>query len=107
MDEEFDIMFPKTTRNTMKQYVETLQQHLELAFEITREHIEKEVGRRKLSYDRRVHCIPSFMKSPLRVPHILVKLLTLEHQHKVSLLPLILTKFLNHLTSLVQVTHLH
>ena len=41
----------------MKQYVKTLQQHLEWAFEIAREHIEKEVGHQKLYYDRRVHCM--------------------------------------------------
>ena len=57
MDEEFDVTFPKSTRNTMKQYVKTLQQHLEWAFEIAREHIEKEVGHQKLYYDRRVHCM--------------------------------------------------
>ena len=55
--EVFDITFPKTNRSTMKQYVQTLQRHLEWAFEIAKEHIEKEVGRRKLYYDRKVHCM--------------------------------------------------
>ena len=41
----------------MKQYVQTLQKHLEWAFEIAKEHIEKEVGHRKLYYDRKVHCM--------------------------------------------------
>ena len=57
VDKEFDVTFPKTTRNTMKQYVKMLQQCLEWAFEFAREHIEKEVGRQKLYYDRRVHCM--------------------------------------------------
>ena len=57
VDEEFDVTFPKTTRNTMKQYVQTLQRHLEWPFEIVKEHIEKEVGHRKLYYDRKVHCM--------------------------------------------------
>ena len=35
----------------------------------------------------------SFMKSPPRVLHILVKPLILEHLHKVFLLPPLLTKF--------------
>ena len=41
----------------MKQYVQTLQKRLEWAFKIAKEHIEKEVGRRKLYYDRKVHCM--------------------------------------------------
>ena len=41
----------------MKQYVQTLQKCLEWAFKIAKEHIEKEVGRRKLYYDRKVHCM--------------------------------------------------
>ena len=57
VDEVFDVTFPKTNRSTMKQYVQTLQKHLEWAFEIAKEHIEKEVGRRKLYYDRKVHCM--------------------------------------------------
>ena len=49
--------FLKTARNTMKQYVQKLQQRLQWAYEIAKEHIEKEVNRRKLYYDRRVHCM--------------------------------------------------
>ena len=41
----------------MKQYVQTLQKRLEWAFEIAKEQIEKEVGRRNLYYDRKVHCM--------------------------------------------------
>ena len=41
----------------MKQYVQTLQRHLEWAFEIAKDHIDKEVGHRKLYYDRKVHCM--------------------------------------------------
>ena len=48
VDKVFDVTFPKTNRNTMKQYVQTLQKRLEWVFEIVKEHIEKEVGRRKL-----------------------------------------------------------
>ena len=57
VDEVFDITFHKTNMSTMKHYVQTLQKHLEWAFEIAKEHIEKEVGRRKLYYDRKVHCM--------------------------------------------------
>ena len=57
VDKVFDITFPKTNRSTMKQYVQRLQKHLEWAFEIAKEHIEKEVGHRKLYYDRKVHCM--------------------------------------------------
>ena len=41
----------------MKKYVQTLQQRLQWAYEVAQEHIEKEVGRRKLYYDRKVHCM--------------------------------------------------
>ena len=41
----------------MKQYVRTLQQWLQWAYEIAKKHIEKEVSRRKLYYDRKVHCM--------------------------------------------------
>ena len=51
--------------------------------------------------------IQSFTKSPPRVLHILVKPLIFEHLYKVFLLPPLLTKFLNHLTSSIRVTHLH
>ena len=51
VDEEFGVTFPKTTRNTMKQYVQTLQQRLQWAYEIAKEHMEKEVNCRKLYYD--------------------------------------------------------
>ena len=57
VDEVFDVTFPKTNRSTMKQYVQTLQKRLDWAFEIAKEHIGKEVGHRKLYYDRKVHCI--------------------------------------------------
>ena len=57
VDEEFSVTFPKTTRNTMKQYVQKLQQRLQWAYEIAKEQIEKEVNRRKLYYDRKVHCM--------------------------------------------------
>ena len=57
VDEEFGVTFPKTTRNTMKKYVQSLQQWLQWAYEIAKEHIEKEVSRRKLYYDRKVHCM--------------------------------------------------
>ena len=41
----------------MKQYVQKMQQRLQCAYEIAKEHIEKEVNRRKLYYDRKVHCM--------------------------------------------------
>ena len=41
----------------MKKYVQSLQQRLQWAYEIAKEHIEKEVSRRKLYYDRKVHCM--------------------------------------------------
>ena len=47
VDEEFGVTFPKTTRNTMKQYVQKLQQRLQWANEIAKEHIDKGVSRRK------------------------------------------------------------
>ena len=57
VNEEFGVTFPKTTRNTIKKYVQSLQQRLQWAYEIAKEHIEKEVSRRKLYYDRKVHCM--------------------------------------------------
>ena len=45
VDKVFDVTFPKTNRNTVKQYVQTLQQRLEWAFEVAKEHIEKDVSR--------------------------------------------------------------
>ena len=41
----------------MKKYVQNLQQRLQWAYDIAKEHIEKEVNRRKLYYDRKVHCM--------------------------------------------------
>ena len=57
VDKVIDVTFPKTNRSTMKQYVQTLQRRLEWAFKIAKEHIDKEVGHRKLYYDRKVHCM--------------------------------------------------
>ena len=48
--------------------------------------------------------IQSFMKSPSRVLHTLIKPLILGHLHKVFLLLPLLIKFSNHLTSSMQVT---
>ena len=41
----------------MKQYVQKLQERLQWAYEIAQEHIEKDVNRRKLYYDRKVNCM--------------------------------------------------
>ena len=54
---EFGITFPKTKRNTVKQYVETLHRCLQWAYEIAKEHIAQDVNRRKLYYDRQVNCM--------------------------------------------------
>ena len=53
VDEEFGITFPKTRRNTVKQYVENLGNRLQWAYEIAKEHIAQDVQQRKLYYDRR------------------------------------------------------
>ena len=57
VDEEFGVTLPKTRQTTIKQYVETLHKHLQWAYKIAKEHIEKDVACRKLYYDRKVHCM--------------------------------------------------
>ena len=57
VDETFGVTFPKTRRNTIKQYVETLHKHLEWAYQTATEHIQKDMERRKLYYDRKTHCM--------------------------------------------------
>ena len=57
VDETFGVTFPKTRRNTIKQYVETLRKHLEWAYQTATEHIQKDMERRKLYYDRKTHCM--------------------------------------------------
>ena len=56
-DETFGVTFPKTRQNTMKNYVETLRKHLEWAYQIATEHINKDMECRKLYYDRKAHCM--------------------------------------------------
>ena len=56
-DETFGVTFPKTRRNTIKNYVETLRKRLGWAYQTATEHIEKDMERRKLYYDRKVHCM--------------------------------------------------
>ena len=56
-DETFGVTFPKTRQKTIKNYVETLHKCLEWAYQIATEHIEKDMERRKLYYDRKAHCM--------------------------------------------------
>ena len=57
VDETFGVTFPKTRRNTIKQYVETLKKCLEWAYQTATEHIKKGMERRKLYYNRKTHCM--------------------------------------------------
>ena len=41
----------------MKQYVETMRKHLELAYQTATEHIMKDMERRKLYYNRKARCM--------------------------------------------------
>ena len=50
VDETFGVTFPKTRRNMIKQYVETLGKHQEWAYQTATEHIQKDMERRKLYY---------------------------------------------------------
>ena len=56
-DETFGVTFPTTRRNTIKNYVETLRKRLEWAYQTATEHIQKDMERRKLYYDRKTHCM--------------------------------------------------
>ena len=56
-DEIFGVTFPTTRRNTIKNYVETLRKCLEWAYQTATEHIQKDIERRKLYYDRKAHCM--------------------------------------------------
>ena len=79
VDEEFGITFPKTKRNTMKQYVDNLHKRLQWAYETAKEHIAHDVQRRKLYYDRRINCmdiIPGDI--------VLVKQKVFGTQHKIE-----------------------
>ena len=57
VDETFGVTFPKTRWNTIKQYIETLRKHLEWAYQTATKHIQKDMERRKLYYDRKSHCM--------------------------------------------------
>ena len=57
VDETFLVTFPKTRQNTIKQYVETLHKCLEWVDQTTTEHIEKDMERHQLYYDRKAHCM--------------------------------------------------
>ena len=56
-DETFRVTFPQTRRKTVKSYVETLRKRLEWAYQTATEHIQKDMERRKLYYDRKSHCM--------------------------------------------------
>ena len=56
-DETFGVTFPKTRRNTIKNYVETLRKRLGWAYQTATEHIKKDMECRKLYYDRKAHCM--------------------------------------------------
>ena len=63
----------------MKQYVENLCKHLQWAYDIMKEHIAKDVQRRKLYYDRWINCmdiIPGDI--------VLVKQKVFGTQHKIE-----------------------
>ena len=57
VDETFNVTFPfRQERNTMD-YVHHLRERLQWAYNIAKEHIDKDATHRKLYYDRKYHCM--------------------------------------------------
>ena len=57
VDDEFEVTFPLMKSRSTHQYVEKLKDRLQWAFKVAKEHIDKDQKRRKLYYDRKVHCM--------------------------------------------------
>ena len=57
VDEAFEVTFPFRQERNMADYVHHLRERLQWAYEIAKGHIDKDVTRRKLYYDRKYHCM--------------------------------------------------
>ena len=57
VDDEFEVTFPLTKSRSTHQYVAKLKERLQWAFQLAKEHIDKDQKRRKLYYDCKVHCM--------------------------------------------------
>ena len=57
VDEAFEVTFPFRQEWNVADYVHHLRERLQWAYEIARGHIDKDVARRKLYYDRKYHCM--------------------------------------------------
>ena len=57
VDEAFKVTFPFRQEKNVHEYVHHLRERLQWAYNIAKEHIDKDVAWRKLYYDRRYHCM--------------------------------------------------
>ena len=57
VDEAFEVTFPFRLERHMREYVSNLCERLQWAYQIAKEHINKDVAHRKLYYDRKYHCM--------------------------------------------------
>ena len=57
VDETFEVTFPFRREKNTHDYVHNLRERLQWAYQVAKEHIDKDVARRKLYYDRKYHCM--------------------------------------------------
>ena len=57
VDEAFEVTFPFRQEKNTHDYVHNLRERLQWAYQTAKEHIDKDVARRKLYYDRKYHCM--------------------------------------------------
>ena len=57
VDKAFKVTFPFRQEKNVHDYVHHLRERLQWAYNIAKEHIDKDVAQRKLYYDRKYHCM--------------------------------------------------
>ena len=57
VDKAFEVTFPFRQEKNMADYVHHLRERLQWAYKIAKDHIDKDVARRKLYYGRKYHCM--------------------------------------------------
>ena len=57
VDEEFEVTFPFRKEKNIREYVQKLRERLNWAFNLAKEHMDKDAIQQKLYYDRKYHCM--------------------------------------------------
>ena len=57
VDEAFEVTFPFRKEKNTVDYVHHLRERLQWAYDLAKEHIDKDIAHRKLYYDRKYHCM--------------------------------------------------